>query len=388
MAGSGNQTAVKHVIELVSCAVKETVPDLEMVAQMDLDRVYETACFHRLAAAAGMALEAAGCSDPRFQKAIAAAQRRSLLLGRDRMAVLDRLEQEGIWYMPLKGVVLEPVYPRFGMREMADNDILIDPDRADDVRRIMTDLGFQVVSFKKRAHDIYYKEPVSNFEMHRMLFGYISDSDAVAYYADVKNRLLKDEGNAFGYHFSDEDFYLYLTAHEYKHYIGEGTGLRSLLDIYVYLQDRPLDWAYISREAEKMGLSGFEQSNRALALGLFDGKIPEDEKQEEILRRIISAGTYGSRADRVSREIAGKGRLRYLFSRLMLPREVMEYLFPILKKAPALYPFFLVYRLVWNSVKGRKKVREELKALLGRKPLRENTPLQGEKEEKKGERSV
>ena len=63
-------------------------------------------------------------------------------------------------------------------------------------------------------------------------------------------QLLKEEGNRFGYRFSDEDFYLFLTAHEYKHYSWGGTGLRSLMDVYVYLKNLEgrLDWNYIKEE--------------------------------------------------------------------------------------------------------------------------------------------
>ena len=32
-----------------------------------------------------------------------------------------------------------------------------------------------------------------------------------------------------------------MIVHEYKHYSGGGTGLRSLLDTYVYLRKVPLD---------------------------------------------------------------------------------------------------------------------------------------------------
>lgn len=41
------------------------------------------------------------------------------------------------------------------------------------------------------------------------------------YYSDIKNRLLSDkpEGSC-GYHMSDEDFYIYIISHAYKHYSG------------------------------------------------------------------------------------------------------------------------------------------------------------------------
>ena len=55
-------------------------------------------------------------------------------------------------------------------------------------------------------------------------------------------------------------FYLYVTVHEYKHYAGGGTGLRSLLDAYVSLRRHGdgMDMAYIAAEAEKLGIAEFD----------------------------------------------------------------------------------------------------------------------------------
>ena len=72
--------------------------------------------------------------------------------------------------------------------------------------------------------------PVLNFELHTTLFGSDHDETLYRYYADTKRLLRKDEDNNYGFHFSNEDFYVYMTAHEWKHYNGGGTGIRSLLD--------------------------------------------------------------------------------------------------------------------------------------------------------------
>ena len=58
----------------------------------------------------------------------------------------------------------------------------------------------------------------------------------------MKSRLIKDAGNNYGYHFSPEDFYMYMTAHEYKHYSSEGTLLRSLFDIFLKGTDKVRQW--------------------------------------------------------------------------------------------------------------------------------------------------
>ena len=138
---------------------------------------------------------------------------------------------------------MKEYYPKYGMREMSDHDILFDASRAEDVRTMMERLGFRAEHFGTGNHDCYYKKPVLNFEMHRALFGPDHDEKLYAYYKDTKNRLI---GDGWEKHFSPEDFYPYMTAHEYKHYSVSGTGLRSLLDTYVYLKKEQLDMDYVT----------------------------------------------------------------------------------------------------------------------------------------------
>ena len=370
MTESEYRTAADHVIYLTSCAVRRQIPDARRIGQMNLEQVYEAALFHQLGAAAGMSLDSAGHATPQFREIIAAAQKKTVLLDHDRTVILARLEQAGIWYMPLKGVILKDLYPRFGMREMADNDILIDADRAEEIRNIMTELGFTVGNYGKGAHDTYYKKPVSNFEMHRMLFYNSENRQLDSYYSDIKKHLLKDEDRQYGYHLSNEDFYLYLIAHEYKHFSGGGTGLRSLLDTYVLLHSLPLDWNYVKKEARAAGIADFEKQNRALAQKLFDGE-PLSETQKEMLDQFLFDGTYGSRARGIDKKIARKGRLNYSLYRLFPPREYMQRAFPSLKKIPFLssiplflYPFLWVVRLGRGILLSKGTALYEIRFLL------------------------
>lgn len=356
--------ASRQLIYLVSCALRDEAPDTERIAGINLNCVFDVARKHLLTSAAGMALEKGGVRDPRFQKAVADAQRRTLLMDRDRAAVQQKLEEAGIWYLPLKGAVLKDFYPRFGMREMADNDILVDPQRMTDVRSLMEGLGFSVKEFGFHAHDVYCKPPVSNFEMHKMLFFEPDVKQLAAYYKDVSQRLLKDPDHPCARYFSPDDFYLYLAAHEYKHYTANGTGLRSLADIYVCLHRQMPDLEWIAREAAKMGFADFERENRELALALFDG-APLTPKQETMLEGILADGIYGSIAAGVERTIAAEGKGRYLLHRIFPPMGIMKDRFPAMRKAPVLYPVFWVYRLFRGIFvsKKRKKAGIELKKL-------------------------
>ncbi len=358
---------MEMLIGLCACAVNGSVPGQAAVEGIQIEELFRVADKHLLASAVGMALESAGIKAPAFVQAVAQAQRKNALLDADRARVLAELEKDGIWYVPLKGAILKDMYPRYGMRQMADNDILFDASRRADVRKIMEDLGFSVEKYDAANHDVYHKKPLSNFEMHvHLINGRTSNERLARYYDDVKDRLVKDEGNEYGYHFSDEDFYLYLVAHEYKHYVQGGTGLRSLLDTYVYLKkkEQELDWDYIRREAAKMAVTEFEAINRSLALHLFDGEALSEEEQK-MLDYIISSGAYGTMANDVSNQIGEKGRLRYFISRLSLPREDMVGQYPVLKKAYWLYPVMLVWRIVKKFFVSHKKFMYQLKAAMG-----------------------
>jgi len=351
------------VIYLCSCAINGIAPEKEKVEQMDLTEVYRFGSFHMLGAILAMALESAGYKDRSSIAALTNSLKKNSLFDLNRNAIFNHFEQEGIWYMPLKGTVLKDFYPKYGMREMSDNDILFDPGRAEDVRRVMEAQGFQTLSFGIGNHDVYFKEPSVGFEMHKELFEELFFDRFGSYYRDVKARLVKDEGNRFGYHFTPEDFYVYLIAHAYKHYSGGGTGLRSLLDTYVCLKKLPLDMDYIRQETDKLGIRDFEEQNRSLALHVFGGmELTDDEKV--LLDELFSSGAHGTVAHRAEKQIAEKGRLRYFLSRLTLPREEMRRHYPVLKKAPALLPLFWGYRLIHGFFFKRDKALSQLKTVL------------------------
>ncbi len=349
------------VLYLCRCVVNEVPAEKSRIEQMDLTAVYQAAQRHMLTAAAAHALESAGVRNPAFIWAKERAARKMSMMDAEQAAILEQLEAAGIWYMPMKGAVLKNVYPVYGIRDMSDRDILFDEDRANDVRDIMLKLGYSAEEFKADYHDCYFKPPVHHFEMHRHLVGPLSGEKVYSYYLNTERLLRKDDENAFGYHLSGEDFYVFLVAHEYKHYYAEGTGLRSLLDTYVYLKNTGLDMNYVRREVRKLGIDDYEQLNRSLAMHLFGTGMLTDSEQK-MLDYILDCGTYGKEENFARNLLEKKGKKGYFSSRLTLPYETMLEMYPVLKKVKILYPFCWLHRLVHGLIFKNAKFMSQLKA--------------------------
>lgn len=344
MAEETNMQDVLDLAYLVGCAVDGLVPNQDRVAAMDLDAVHTLASQHTLKSATAMALESAGLRNKWTSTAIGSAVRKAAIFSQAFSDVKTELARAEIWYLPLKGAVLKDLYPKMGMREFCDHDILFDAERADDVKAIMEGLGFTTEHFGASNHDVYHKRPVLNFEMHRSLFGSGHDEKLYEYYRSVESRLL---GDGCEKHLGPEDFYLYFLAHEYKHYSNGGTGLRSILDTYVYLRAEKLDMEYVAAEAEKLGIDEFEEKNRSLALHLFGGE-ELTEADLRMLGYVASSGTYGTVSHSVSNKLRKNGwsKPRYMLRRFLVPvsKKNADY-----GAFASTYPFFYKHKaLLWT----------------------------------------
>ena len=358
--------AIFDLAYLVRCAVDEVIPNSERVNRMDLDAVYKAAARHMLSAAAAMALEAAGKRDERSARIIAQSVRKTALFDIERKAILEKFEENGIWYMPLKGVLIKELYPKYGMREMCDNDILVDSNRLDDVRDIMLGMGF-TFGKKGTVHDNYYKNPL-NFEIHKKLFRQSFDKKIAGYYENIKEFLIKDENNQFGWHFSPENFYTYILAHAYKHISSRGTGIRTLLDIYVISGKLHPDRKKLLPILKKTGLTDFESEVKILSRDLFsENRLTT--KEMEMIHFVETSGTYGTISHLVENRIrkagSGKiGKLRYIFNRIFPSMEQIEDGNSFFYRHKILLPFLLPYRLGRGLLKRRARLIAEFKALI------------------------
>ena len=158
-----------------------------------------------------------------------------------------------------------------------------------------------------------------------------------------------------------------MTAHEYKHFIHGGTGLRSLVDAYVFINhfSDSLDMRYIEEELEKLGIKEYENKRRQLVIDIFDkGRI--DSKKKELLDYYIFSGTYGNIENSVKNatEKSVYAKLRYIKERLFLSMPMIKNGFPFFYAHKYLIPFLYIYRIFLMFTKSRKRVFSEIVALL------------------------
>lgn len=361
-----------------------------------IGRIYYIAKKHNLVSIMAQAMEKLGFESDsdiwkRWLKEKNQLIYKSVLMDVEREAIQDFFEKNNIWYMLLKGMVIRKYYPAPELREMADNDILFDNKYSKEVYEFMTARGYKSDDYNKGYHDEYLKPPAYNFEMHRQLVSSKERPKWYEYYKDVKSILIKDtnenretaansESNNTSnqFYFSDNDFYVYFIVHTYKHFLNSGMGLRTVLDVYLYVSNlqEKLDFDYIEEQLKKLDAYDFEQTFRSIAFKMFDENLEDrkwwdlfDAKEQEMLSYVLDAGTYGNLENSVAHKMGyTKGekkktsdKAKYIFRRLFPSMDTIEEFFPFFYKHKWAIPFLYIYRIGKIPFARRKKVAGELK---------------------------
>jgi len=335
------------------------------VNDIDLDSLYKFCQYHSITALIGYALESVGIKDSRFVQVKEKAIRKNMLLDVERKRIQKFLDEKQIWNMPLKGVVLKELYPKIGMRQMSDNDILFDAEKRSVVSDFMKKSGYHHKNALSSNCDEWVKEPMYNYEMHMNFFTEGSNPVFYNYYKDVFKKLVRINDKTYEYKFTDEDFYIYMTAHAYKHYNFGGSGVRTLIDYYVFLKAKSdtMDIDYILDELDELGLTEFEASMRKTSLHIFSGDADLTDEEASVLKFMSESGTYGNnkiKMKNTSKLINANSKSQYILKRIFPNAAYFKRWFPITYKYPVLIPFVWVYRLFRAPIKRREKIKAEI----------------------------
>lgn len=270
--------------------------------------------------------------------------------------LIRHLCEHGVQILPLKGVEIKKLYPSPVLRVMSDVDLLYSGVSSKELSGLMKDAGYTQMSVDTGAHDVYYKKPCMNIELHRQL---VTDgSPYAACLEGVTANRIPDEDIPNLYHYRPEDLFIHVIAHAAKHLKSSGLGVRPLCDIYMLNQKYSDVWdrKYIQSSLQKSGLDTFAERLSGIAQKWFGDGMPDLSNEEE--RYFFSGGTYGGGSDTENWRYALSGKksgLAYFMSRVFLPYSTMKSMYPVLRKWPVLLPgCWLVH---WLDVLFHRKNR-------------------------------
>ncbi len=361
-----DQQVVADFLELVRCAMQSKTPGLDPV-QVNWKGVFQLAQAHQLGVMiAYPALELVDSpASPVFQmgmqavgSGLAQQQAQSRLLEQMRLS-FPALQ---IPFLPLKGSLLRPMYPKPEMRTMCDLDILLHKEDLEKAGQWLKDNGFE--QEEGFDHDVpYSKPPYLHVELHYRLFSENTSASLSRFFASVWDQAQPKEEGGWEYRLSPEWFAAYLTAHFAKHVAGGGSGARSVLDLWLYQKQTPLEEKKLLVLLDKLNLSQFYRRMIQLGECWMEGS-PCPEELKQVQDYILQSGVYGTQEQRVlnqSAEAESKGK--HLLRRFCPPLKDMRYHFPVLQRLPVLLPFCWMGRWLRVLKKGTGKFRHEMEVL-------------------------
>lgn len=285
----------------------------------------------------------------RFQEAESMEIARDAVQAFSQEELLEEFEKAGVSVLPLKGILMKQFYPVTSMRMMADLDILYETGKGEEVEAILTSLGYYC-DHRDNHHDVFFRKPFMNIEMHHCMIGENSLLDA--YYEDVWKRAHREDGKTYICRLSWEDFYIFMIAHMAKHFQEGGCGIRSIVDIWRFLDKMQtgLDWDYIRQELRKIKLDQFERHMCTLVAVWF-GEEEETEFYAQLTELMMQSGIYGTIANYNVQHVAGadkhvwKGQIKVWMEAIFLPYDGMKMQYPYLEKYPFLLPAAWIQRI-------------------------------------------
>ncbi len=292
----------QYLIDLLGSVLRGTRLPQPPVA-LDWEKLYRIAAFHLVSAMASQAIDQLPNPEQpapellrRFRNDHSVAMAREANQHVHLEQLLEAFRSHGVACLPLKGCLLKELYPSVEMRLMVDVDLLIDGRSSEKVKGLMSGLGYTLKA-QGETHDVYLKKPFMTVEIHRHLMP--ERVSYRSYFDQVWSRVITD-GDHGGYRLSHEDFYVYLIAHIAKHFSGGGTGIRSVMDLWLYSQryGGATTSEYTRTELQRIGLRKFADNVEALSRVWFGGESG-DRWYEEVTGFILSSGSSGTRQNAV-----------------------------------------------------------------------------------------
>lgn len=278
------------------------------------------------------------------------------------------LTQNGIKYIILKGTASAYYYPDPEKRQLGDIDFLVEGEDLEKAEKLLLDEGF-LKSLDGHSHHTLFQKADAELEMHHKVAG-LPDGKV----GETFTQFLKGAAEKFtdeGFHNPSPEIHgAVILLHTIHHMTLDGLGLRHLLD-FAYFVDKTANEPFweesllpLLRESGTMDFAAaiVKTGAKYLKTACPDWalRVP-DSLCDDIIFDIMSLGSFGRKNEERSaagRMTAKGGKKGKFSSTVHTLHSTMYTTCPILKKAPILYPFCFVYRVIKYlvlSIFGKKK---------------------------------
>lgn len=302
------------------------------------DKLLTQIKFHHVQTLAYCALKDRPEVPQRMYDELSAAHKEQLFLDAQQDYAAEKIRQAlteaQVPHVLLRGALLKHDYPACEMRSMSDLDYLVHTEDYPKIKAAMEKIGGQHVH-TDGGHYSFILPPQVAVEFHPDL---IYTASPVGTAINPGWQYVKPQSGAYALQLSEEGFCLNMLCHLAYHFAKGGTGVRSVLDIWVYRHrhsPQP-DRRFVERELERAGLLAFAGQITALSEAWFGGGEMTPEL-EELGSYILSSGAYGTRSrvvlNAASFSRGGTGRAA-LMGRVFYPRRELENRFPWAKGKP------------------------------------------------------
>lgn len=291
------------------------------------------------------------------------------------ISMLNHLFNEGgIDHLYLKGSRLKKIYPESHMRAMGDIDILIHPEDLPKVHQIMDHHGIKCIG-RSTAHDIFEMENKLKIEIHPTVYRDFNPKyeslfmDAWKYAYHTEHHL---------YELSHEYELVYLLYHLAKHIQLSGVGIRSILDIGLYLSkyEEVMSKELLMEYLNQSNMLQFFQSiiylnRRYFEMNHLEPWIQDYQLDEEFYERLTTylatSGIHGKgnhfnqfTPRMASSKLHHQNKFIFIISVIFPNLESVKGMYPFVKKCPILLPVGWMFRWIRLIVKHPKSTMNKI----------------------------
>ena len=273
----------------------------------------------------------------------------------------NAFEKAKIPFVPLKGAVIRRYYPEPWMRTSCDIDVLVrEEDLEKAVECLVNDLDYQYNH--KFTHDVSLS---AKSGLHVELHYNLMEDEPVKSSRAVLNRVwetaVRLDGYEYWHELPDEVFYFYHIAHMAKHFENGGCGVRPFIDLNILHHKVSFDEKKRAELLRKGDLTLFEAQAKLLSEVWFGG-AEHTHVTCRMENFILRGGVYGSAENHIAVQQQKKGgKIKYAFSKIWLPYDLIKYYYPVLGKYKCFTPIMEVRRWLRLLFGGQfKKATREL----------------------------